>query len=287
MIIETNIEQLRDPFILVADGVYYAYGTEWKCYKNTSGRLSGEWVELSGEIVKEPLHFVKNKWAPEVHKYNGAYYMLTTYFSSLTNHRGCSVFKSDSPEGPFVEIGGGHFTPSDWDAIDATLYVDEEGQPWTVFVHEWTSTDDGIGRMAAAKLSPDLTHLISEPVELFRADSPPWTKREVTDGCFIYKTKEGKLLMIWSNFLADKSYSIGVAESDGGILGNWTHKERLLYSKDMLGTYDGGHGMIFSDKDGRTYLSMHSPNVPTHGRKEKPVIIEIFEKDGELVLDFN
>ncbi len=287
MIIETNIEQLRDPFILVEDDAYYAYGSEWKCYKNTSGKLDGEWVQTKGVLVEEPENFVKNKWAPEVHKYKGAYYMFTTYFSSVTNHRGCSVFKSDSPEGPFAQISNGHFTPSDWDAIDATLYIDEEGQPWTVFVHEWTSTDDRIGRMAAAKLSSDLTHLVSEPVELFRADSPPWTKREVTDGCFMYRTAEGKLLMIWSNFLSDKSYCIGTVESDGGVLGNWTHKEKLLYSKNMLGTYDGGHGMIFTDRDGKTYLSMHSPNVPTEARKEKPMIVEIFEKDGELVLDLN
>lgn len=287
MIIETNIEQLRDPFILVEDDAYYAYGSEWKCYKNTSGSLSGEWVELEGELVKKPDNFVKNKWAPEVHKYNGAYYMFTTYFSSLTNHRGCSVFKSDSPEGPFVEISDGHFTPSDWDAIDATLYIDESGQLWTVFVHEWTSTDDGIGRMAAAKLSSDLTHILNKPVELFRADSPSWTNREVTDGCFMYTTEDDKLLMIWSNFLEDKSYCIGVAESEGGVLGKWTHKEKLLYSKDMLGSYDGGHGMLFTDRDGKMYLSMHSPNVPNGERKEKPVIIEILEKDGELVLDFN
>lgn len=36
-IIVSDIEQLRDPCVLVADGVYYAYGTGWVCYKNTSG----------------------------------------------------------------------------------------------------------------------------------------------------------------------------------------------------------------------------------------------------------
>ena len=154
MIIETNVTKLRDPYVVVADGVYYAYGTNWQCYVNKSGKLDGEWKrsEVSPTVVV-PEDFVKQNWAPEVHVVGGKYYMFTTYFSSKTQHRGCSVFKSDTPEGPFVQISDGHFTPDYWDCIDATLYVDEENQPWMVFVHEWTCTDDGVGRMAAAKLS--------------------------------------------------------------------------------------------------------------------------------------
>ena len=51
--IKTNIESLRDPFLVVEDDAYYIYGTGvtnadwgntmWDCYKNTSGRLDGEW----------------------------------------------------------------------------------------------------------------------------------------------------------------------------------------------------------------------------------------------------
>ena len=62
--------------------------------------------------------------------------MLTTYRSAKTGHRGCTVMKSDTPEGPFKEISSGHVTPLDWDSIDGTLYIDKDGQPWMVFVHE-------------------------------------------------------------------------------------------------------------------------------------------------------
>lgn len=114
MIITTNIEHLRDPFVLVENGVYYAYGTgasngdwdgtTWACYKNTSGRLDGEWKRLEHEIYERPMNAVKNLWAPEVHRYRDKYYMFASYFSSVTNHRGVSILKSDSQEGPFVEI---------------------------------------------------------------------------------------------------------------------------------------------------------------------------------------
>lgn len=81
------------------------------------------------------------------------------------------------------EITNGTVTPPDWDSIDGTFYVDEENQPWMIFVHEWVCTDDHIGRMAATKLSDDLTHFVSEPVELFRADAPVWARDKVTGCC--------------------------------------------------------------------------------------------------------
>ncbi len=291
--IETNIKKLRDPFVLYHDGAYYAYGTgvengndwdstRWACYKNTSGRLDGEWIKLDNSFVIYPEAAAKNRWAPEVHKYKGNFYMFTTYFSSKTKHRGCTILKSSSPEGPFEEITNGHITRADWDAIDATLYVDREGQPWMVFVHEWTCTDDKIGRMAAAKLSDDLTHFISEPIELFRADDPAWSDHCVTDGCFLYEAQNGELLMIWSNFDSE-GYAVGVAKSDNGrIDGKWSHDEKPIFSRSITGRYDGGHGMIFTDTDGTKYLCLHSPNKPQGEREEKPVLIPIVEENGTL-----
>ncbi len=282
--ITSTIPALRDPCILVVDGVYYAYGTGWGCYKNTSGSLSGDW-EYLGCVVQIPEAYQEHPWAPEVYFYNGAYYMFTTYRSSLTGHRGCTVMRSDSPEGPFVEISNGHITPADWDAIDGTLYVDEEGQPWMVFVHEWTSLEDGIGRMAAAKLSDDLTHFISEPIELFTAHDASWAKGNITDGCWLYRCENGELIMLWSNGDAS-GYAVGIARSDNGrIDGNWTQDSALLYSQGLTDTYDGGHGMIFTDTDGQMYLSIHSPNGVIGERREQPTFIPIREQDGSLVWD--
>ncbi len=282
--ITSSIPTLRDPSILVVDGVYYAYGTGWLCYKNTSGSLSGEWESL-GNVVTSPAHATANQWAPEVYAHNGAYYMFTTYFSDVTQHRGCSVLRAESPEGPFVEISNGHVSPTDWDAIDGTLYVDDDGQPWMIFVHEWTSTENGVGRMAAAKLSDDLTHFISEPIELFSASDAPWAKSVVTDGCWMYRCQTGELLMIWSSFGTD-GYRVGIARSESGkIDGKWTHDKTPLYAKEFGMEHDGGHGMIFTDFDGQMYLSIHSPNTATEERASIPVFIAIREENGTLVWD--
>ena len=49
-------------------------------------------------------------------------------------------------------------------------------------------------------------------------------------------------------------YFIGVAESTtGSILGPWVQAEKPVVE-------NGGHGMIFDDFNGKTWLSIHSPN---------------------------
>lgn len=292
--IETSIKKLRDPFLLIENGVYYMYGTgvgadnDWKqteyaCYKNTSGRLDGEWVKVENLYVKPALGEC-NFWAPEVHKYKGDFYMLATYKSTLTGKRGCTILKSASPEGPFVEITNGPATPADSFAIDATLYVDPEGKPWMFFVNEWPNFEDKIGKMSVARLSDDLTHLISDPIDLFRADDPKWTGgRNVTDGCFMYTTAAGSLIMTWSNF-DDHGYAVGIARSENGKPdGKWIHEEKTLYSKAMGTKYDGGHGMIFTDTDGQKYLCLHMPNVPDGDRSEVPTLIPVYEENDTLV----
>ncbi len=274
--------KLRDPYVLLHDGKYYMYGSGWTYCVSDS--LTGQFGELK-TCVETPADYVGNQWAPEVHEYNGRFYMFTTYRSNKNEHRGCAVFAADTPEGPFKLHSDGHVTPSDWDAIDGTFYVDKEGQPWMVFVHEWTSTDDGIGRMACAKFSADLSHFVSEPVELFRADAPQWAAAGVTDGCYLYMTQAGELLMIWSNW--DRhGYCVGIARStSGNLLGPWTQDDEPLYSQKYTRQHDGGHGMLFRDEKGRLWMSIHSPNTPSANREETPVFIPIAENSNTLYWD--
>lgn len=290
--IETGIFKLRDPFVLAGEDCYYLYGTDvseggwndtaWGCYKSEGKNILGKWEKTKNLVYIRPENAEKQFWAPEVHKFNGSYYMFASYYSSLTEHRGCSILKSESPEGPFTEITGGHITPKEWDAIDGTFWVDDEGQPWMIFVHEWTCTDDGIGRVAAAKLSDDFTHFISEPKELFRADDAPWANKQVTDGCFLYKTSEGRLLMLWSNTYNDE-YRVGIAYSKNGrVDGEWLQAEEPLFTKAISGKYDGGHGMLFTAYDGQMYLSVHSPNNLTGGLAEEAVFLHVKEENGLL-----
>ncbi len=275
----------RDPFILPIDGKYYLYE---RFENNKICCIVSEDLENWSEpvvVFDPPADFHGSKdlfWAPECHFYNGKFYIFTSVFSSKFNHRVISVYRSDDPLGPFVDIADGAITPHDWDSIDGTLYVDKCGQPWMVFVHEWTSMPDGNGGMVAAKLSDDFTHFVSEPVELFKARDAVWATAGVTDGPFMLRTDKG-LYMIWSNVCKD-GYCVGLAKSDNGeIDGNFIQSNEPIYSRGLRPSFehDGGHAMIFVDHDGKTRVTLHGPNRP-YGVSEHVLIFDIVEKDGTL-----
>ena len=76
----------------------------------------------------------------------------------------------------------------------------------------------------------------------------------VTDGPFLHRAADGRLLMLWSSF-GDSGYALGVATSESGrVRGPWRQAEHALFPED------GGHGMVFRALDGTLYLTVHQPN---------------------------
>jgi len=266
--------RIRDPFVLPANGRYYLYnGLE----VHVSDDLEN-WSEPTQSFVPPPDFWSHTDfWAPEVHAYNGRYYMFITSISD-TRNRGTQILIADDPMGPFVPYSDGPVTPEEWMCLDGTLYVEEDGTPYMVFCHEWVQVKNG--GMCAIQLTPDLKEPVGEPMLLFKASELPGVvsvKEEdghyVTDGPFMYRTAAGKLLMIWSSFGVD-GYLEAIAWSDNNKLtGKWIQSKKLLFSKD------GGHGMIFRTYDGRLMFACHSPNSELDERLK---LIEICE-DGDLL----
>lgn len=274
---------IRDPFVLPFEGKYYLYGTRgetaWKAAQGLDVYVSDDLENWSkaNECFAVPEGFWANReiWAPEVHVYNGCFYMFVSLRSD-TRHRGTQILKSDSPMGPFLPFTDDAITPREWEALDGTFYVDKDGNPYIVFCHEWVQVKDG--QVCAMKLTKDLSAPAGEPFVLFTASQPEWMDKTretfITDGPFIYRTQCGRLLMIWSTFMPS-GYVQAVAYSDNGeIDGNWFH-EKPLFEKN------GGHGMIFDAYDGKKYLILHSPNENPF---ERPLLLEIEEINGNLKL---
>lgn len=287
--ITTENIRVRDPFILPYGDKYYLYQTKTEfegkgvvCYVSEDLK---NWSDPQYVFVApENFHGLKNFfWAPEVHYYKGNFYLFTSVFSSRFNHRTIAIYRADNPLGPFVDITDGAISPTDWDAIDGTLYIDKQGAPWMVFVHEWTSMPDHNGSMVAARLSEDFTRLISEPIHLFYAKDPKWATNGVTDGPYLCRTQQGDLLMIWSNF-SEKGYVVSRMRSKNGeIDGEWVQDE-MLYQKDLRAdfTADGGHGMIFQRHDGKYMLSLHGPQILQKGEYEHLLLLEV-EDTGDNI----
>lgn len=266
--------QIRDPFIHRDDEYYYLYGTNpvsatdpdhsfgFDCYR------SKDLIHWEG-----PLAIFRNQgnfwgtehfWAAEMHFYQGKYYLFAT-FKSPDRCRGTQILIADRPDGMFAPLSDQAVTPADRECLDGTLYVDPAGTPWMFFCHEWLQIKDG--SICAMPLKKDLSAPDGEVITLFTASSAPWVRsigenNYVTDGPWFFE-QNGRLLMLWSSF-GEKGYALGVAESASGtISGPWSHHPEPLYQGD------GGHGMIFQDRNGKSWIAIHSDNSSSKGQRLK------------------
>jgi GH43 family beta-xylosidase len=286
---------IRDPYIMPVEkeGVYYMYASS---PTRENGKVYGGMVAYKSKDLKTwegPVRvfdvprdnwITGTVWAPEVHKYKRKYYLFATLNSDIKwkgdkqghpayTHRATQVFWAKSPEGPFLPFDEKTpFTPLDEMALDGTLWV-ENGVPYMVYCHEWVETLDG--EMNLVQLKKDLSGTVGAPIRLFCASAAKWStgsnradgsKTYVTDGCFLYRSKSGKLLMMWSSFM-NGTYAVGIAESTTGkIIGPWRQQEEPIF-------VNGGHSMLFRTFDGRLCLVLHSPNHP--GGAERAKIFEL------------
>jgi GH43 family beta-xylosidase len=264
--------RIRDPFILPENGIYYMYGTtDLEDGSLRARNTFAVYTSTDLENFSEPKVVVDaatldfwgsyDFWAPEVHKYNGRYYLFGSC-KAQDMHRATQIFVCDTPDGEFIPLADTARTPADWECLDGTFFIDN-GKPYMVFCHEWTQIKNG--EIHAMPLSDDLTHPIGEPVLLFRAtDNPQVTGNNgnyVTDGPFLFR-EDGKIKMIWSSF-ANGRYVVLEAQADS-LLGPWTHFGSRF-------DFDGGHAMLFTGFDGKRRISLHAPNK---ANLERPVFFE-------------
>ena len=281
---------IRDPYVLVYEGTYYMYGTRshltWKKPEDINSQgfdvyLSEDLINWSGpiEVFKRPKDFWsdRNFWAPEVHLYNGAFYLFATFIGP-NRRRGTQILKADTPLGPFEIHSPNPITPPDWECLDGTLYVSGSGTPYMVFCHEWVQIKNGA--ICAVELSQDLSRPVGEPFKLLDAATPKWADgdggkgRYVTDGPCFYRTKSGELLMFWSSLKNGEYVEAVSISSNGEIDGKWSTYDELLYEAD------GGHGMAFKGLDGKLYFTLHAPNI---NYNEHPVFMELSDLGDRVV----
>lgn len=282
---------IRDPYVLVHDGIYYLYGTRsetaWSEADGFDCYISDDLEEFEGpfEIFHRPEGFFADRsyWAPECYYHNGAFYLAVT-FGAKDRNLGIYILKAADPAGPFT-IYADRLTPEEWNCIDGTLYF-EDDRPFLIFSRSRHGAENG--DFDLIELSKDLSHPISEPLTLFQAKDAPWAKpfpysREefgidemyFSDGPCVLKLEDGRLYMIFSSW-SKNGYAVGTAVSETDIKGPWKLQAEPLYPEN------GGHGMFFKDLQGRLVFTLHSPNDP---HEERPVFMSVKPENGTLLLE--
>ena len=303
-IITTTLDELTmsDPFIFPYRKMqtYYLTSSGGSIYKSKDLKTwTGPYVAIDVRGTwMEGLIFVA---AAEIHEVNGKFYYAATCTDRkevvdvvprrYNVHRNqTQILVSDKPEGPYKHINPDpdyDYLYHNWDVIDGTIWY-ENNIPYFVFVHEWTQIIDGT--MEYVKLSPDLSKTISEPKCLFRASEAPWALEMVgngemtfglklpgwvTDGPQLFRTKTGKLGMLWSSW-GEGRYLQGVTYSESGTIdGPWIQEEKPFVDNNS------GHGMLFTTFEGKRLLVIH--HAEGDGPR-KPQLYEIDDSGDKLIL---
>ena len=243
-----------DPFILFDKGMYYAYGTsspngicvaqskDLKNWKMGVGR-SREGLALYKDDSFGSKHF----WAPEVYRVNGRYVM---YYSAETHV--CAAV-AEHPCGPFRQIKQEPMM-SDMHTIDSSLFFDQKGNPWMVFVKCGNE-------IWVTELEKDCLHVKpGTRHEILRA-TEPWEVRNphchVAEGPFVIYAKGVYILTYSANDYQDPDYAVGVATAKTPA-GPWVKAKGnpILCRRD--GRLGCGHHSLFKDKSGRWRIVYHA-----------------------------
>lgn len=275
---------LADPFILLHNGTYYAYGTgaddgieimvsndlkTWKRAANDENRLA---------LHKNDSYGERWFWAPEVYFINGKFYM---YYSAEEH---ICVATSDSPLGPFKQDEKKPMLEGE-KAIDNSLFIDDDGTPYLFF----DRFNDGLN-IWVAQLEPDLMTLKTETLHPCIHVSQEWETvwPRVNEGAFVIK-RDGVYYMTYSaNSYESPFYGIGCATATD-IMGEWTkyeHNPLLQKPGNLVGV---GHSAIFTDKNGNLKKVFHAHrdknNIHPRNMYITSVIFENVNGARKLVID--
>ncbi|WP_339739009.1 glycoside hydrolase family 43 protein [uncultured Sunxiuqinia sp.] len=277
---------LGDPFIMLHEGTYYAYGT-----------LSNDGIAVfvSDDLqtwqvpAESPAGLALHKshvwadrwfWAPEVYHVNGKFYM----YYSADEH--ICVATSDSPLGPFKQDV---LKPmiEDEKCIDNSLFIDDDGTPYLLF----DRFNDGLN-IWVAELEDDLIQIKPETMTKCVNVSQAWEEvwPRVNEGAFVLIHNDTYYMTYSANSYESPFYGIGFATADN-INGPWTKYEQnpiLQKPGDLVGV---GHSAMFTDKDGTLRIVFHAHNSKEriHPRHMYISTVSFENRDGQevMVIDEN
>ena len=308
---------LHDPFMLAdrRTGLYYLYNANYFQYRSAKHGFGKSVVLYTSPDLKhfsEPVSVFDvidrpvgawyddcdSPWAPEVHEWQGRYWMFVTLHArrdkpvrpeagpdwyrrdrTVGEKRGVFVLVADTPAGPFVPVHPqSPTTPTGTMALDGTLAVDSDGSPWMIYAHEWVQLFDGT--MEAIRLdASDLSVGRSEPSHLWAASEGVWHESDgdAPQGGWHGDFDSDRALRLIAEgsggYVTDGPYAIRTPS--GALVCLWTSYSNGQYilaqaiseSGRVLGPWkqlapldyrDAGHAMVFRAFDGQSMLLMHT-----------------------------
>jgi len=215
-------------------------------------------------------------WAAQCVERNGKFYLYCPVHKT-NGGMAIAVGVADSPTGPFKDIGHPLVDEGDWNDIDPTVFIDDDGQAYLYFGNpelryvllneDMVSIDESVG-------------VVKVPMteESFGKGSHE-TGTTYGEGPYFYKRK-GHYYMVYAAFREGKnSESLGYSMSDSPT-GPWKYGGTLMDEEGGVFTNHPG----ITDFRGHSYLFYHTGELPGGGGFHRSVCVTEFyyNEDGTM-----
>lgn len=243
---------LADPYILVDNNLYYAYGTHsangievWVSDNLKEWKYEG--LALNKANTTEQRWF----WAPEVYYKNGEYIM----YYSANEH--LYVAKAAKPTGPFKQVGDMQMKPllGDEKCIDSSVFFDDDGTAWLFFVR----FNDG-NCIWKCQLADDYITPVKNTLRKCINVTAAWESKlgRVCEGPNVLKHNKRYYLTYSANDYRSQDYGVGYATTVNVVSGTWAKYSKNPVLQRVEGLVGTGHHSIFTDLDGKMRIVFHA-----------------------------
>ncbi|MBR5759189.1 MAG: glycoside hydrolase family 43 protein [Thermoguttaceae bacterium] len=289
-----------DPWVIEFNGKYY-----WSQSNNPAQSIcvwESETPDNPGErhtIWRAPRRgpYSRELWAPEIHHYNGRFYVLFAADDGQNKNHRTYVLVSESDD-PFskYELHGPVYTGDSEDgqsdnhwAIDSTIFP-YKGKFYLIW-SGWEDDQD-VQYLYIAPLKENLTETAGPRVKICHNADYLWERveerlgtRGLAEGPEILEAPNGRIFLTYScgaSWLP--TYKIGMLElvgDDPTKPESWKKFDKPWFQSDEF-QFGVGHGSFIRDKDGQTRYVYHAKTDRNGGWGDRAVFWRYvdFDEDG-------
>jgi GH43 family beta-xylosidase len=297
----STVNRIGDPYILKSlNGYYYCYPTSrTDGFKVWKSKDLCEWEDAGlAYDGKQRGCWANGKfWAPEVVFHNNKYYMYYTGRWAGKESLRIGLAISDTPEGPFIEALGRPLFDFDYAAIDAHVFIDNDGQKYLYYSRDCSENIvNGIheSHIYGVKLADTMRELAGEPVLLTKPEQE-WEKRSGSEyrwneGPFMVRHKGICYLMFSANHFAGKFYALGygISKSPLGPFEKYKDNPILEAPEEWRHVSGPGHHSLTFSPDGKEFFAVYHTHVDAQqggGNRQMAIDRAGFRDDGSMYIN--
>jgi len=279
-----------DPAPMVCGDTLYLYTTHdedelvnnfytmfnWYCF---STKDMVNWTDHGQVFSLDDIEWADDRaWAPQAVERNGKFYLYCPVHKK-DGGMAIAVGVSDSPTGPFKDLGHPLVDEGDWNDIDPTVFIDDDGQAYLYF---------GNPELRYVLLNEDMISYdetvgickIPMTVEAFGKGSHQ-TGTTYGEGPWFYK-RNNIYYMVYAAFAAGEGHHdehLAYSTSDGPT-GPWKYGGVLMTEEGGVFTNHPG----VCDFKGHSYLFYHTGELPGGHLFHRSVCVAEFKynEDGSI-----